>query len=364
MAVRYSSLLPPLISVTLAGCAGFESTPIKPADRSLSQQAGDGIYYYMPQAKIGVQVVIDANQPPAFSPVVVDLTPDRSRPYLLAIPDNLIGKNDAKIAVTQAGLLSTSSTTQTSGASDLVKALATDFGTISALAGGVPAPVPSPIAPPTPGQGTAKSTNLPDVCPVPGRYQWLSDPEKATAPTSDTSMTICGFKISVEKLGGASPLADTGRASNYGAQHSGVFYKIQIPYLITLKQGESIAQAIIAYSPNESPIQFAPLKRSMFADNTTSFTVANGVLTGLNSNAGGELTGLATLPTTAISAYMTAVGQLFTAFKTNSDHENDAARARAKLAYCKSVLASSPISGVSPTQIATNIAAIKNACGT
>jgi hypothetical protein len=166
------------------------------------------------------------------------------------------------------------------------------------------------------------------------------------------------------KLGANSPLASSSKASEYGVQHSGIFYKTQVPYLVTVAAvGAPNGQSFIAYSPNEAPIQFEPLEKTLFANNTTTFTLTDGVLTKAESDVGGEITGFVALPADAIGAYMTAFGNIFSSFKTSSSNESAAALANAQWQLCKAALAANPIQGVSPAQASTNYTAIKAACG-
>jgi hypothetical protein len=344
--LRYARLLGTANLILLAGCASFVSTPI--ANKNQTLAAADGIYYYMPTAPIFVQVALDDKKNKTITTPAVSAVPDRSKPYLLTVPDNYIGENHATLSVNASGLLESAATVETSGADTLVKAVATDLGTLSALAGHVPvpaAPAALPAQPPC-----HKSTT----------YTLVVHPE--LAPTAE-NRSICGLNVSIEKLGGHSPLAPSSRASDYGKQQAGIFYKTQIPYLLTVTAaGASSGQSFIVYSPDEAPVQFMPLKRSVFANNTTTFTLSDGILTKSESDVGGELTGFVALPAAAIGAYMSALGNIFTAFKTNSSNASAAALSNAQWQLCKAALAANPLQGVSPAQAATNYAAIKSAC--
>jgi hypothetical protein len=339
--LRYSTLLGTASIFSLAGCAGFVSTPV--VDNSQPVPAADGIYYYMPTAPIVVQVTVDdkGNKTPSIPAFAA--VPDRSKPYLLTVPDNYIGENHATLSVGPTGLLQSAATAETSGADMLVKTVASDLGAISALAGHGPAL--APVAPPT--------------CQNSTTHTLLIDLKKMPATGN-----ICQLNVNVERLGGKFPLTDSSRASDYGLQQAGIFYKMEIPYMITVTApGASSGQSFIAYSPNEAPVQFMPLKRSFFANNTTTFTLQDGILTKSESDLGGELTGAVALPADAISAYMTAFGSVFTAFKNNSNGESAAALANAQWQLCKAALAANPLQGVSSAQVATHYAAIKSACG-
>ena len=159
-------------------------------------------------------------------------------------------------------------------------------------------------------------------------------------------------------------MKDTVRSSEY-ARRSGIFYKSEIPYLVSVKDSPaaSYAQAFVAYSPDMAPIQFMPLTRSFFADNTTEFTVSEGILTKSDSDIHGEITAAVSLPAGIISAYMKAVGGVFDSFKTNATSENELATINAQRQLCKAAIAANPIENEDVTRASANLAAIKAACG-
>lgn len=331
----------------LAGCAGFESRPIKPVARDDAPSAAeDGIVYYLPLRPIIVQVVLDANSAMTITAPSVSAIPDRSRPYLLTVPDNGVGESHATIQIGTNGLLQSAATVQTSGADALAKAIAADLGTISGLAGrGVAAPAPAAAA----------------SCAPSKTYSRVIWPKEVAAGTPIDP--ICGLTVKLKKWGGNSPLRSTTKAVDYVNAQSGVFYKTEIPYLVTVEASAMEGQAFVAYSPDEAPIQFLPLKRSFFASNTTTFTLTDGLLTKSESDVGGEITGLAALPADIISAYMTALGGIFTSLNTNNTDKTSLAVSNARLQACRAAIAGNPIEGVSPSQIAINYAVIKAACG-
>jgi hypothetical protein len=359
MKSRNLALIAGLGAPLLAGCSGFVSTPIAPlAGGAQPLPADDGMYYYMPSAPIIVQVALDDKSNKTITVPSVSAFPDLSRPYLLTVPDNLISENHATLSVGTNGLLQSTGTNETSGVDTLVKNLAANAGTLSGLAGRVglaPAPAPrpgvKPVVPP-PRTGCLPSST----------YSLVISPE--TLAANEVVPPICDLRVTVTKLGIASPLSGSLKASDYGMHQSGIFYKTEIPYLITVSAAAATnSQAFIAYSPNESPVQFAPLKKSMFAMNNTTIKLQDGVLTTFDSDVGGELTGLVALPADAISAYMTAIGNVFTNFKTNASDATGATLAKAQLQVCKAAVAANPIQGVSPTQQSANFATIKAACG-
>jgi hypothetical protein len=128
--------------------------------------------------------------------------------------------------------------------------------------------------------------------------------------------------------------------------------------------GETIVgdgRAFIAYSPNASPILFAPLKRSLFADNNTTISLADGAIS-IDSNVGGELVGLLSLPADVLTSYTEALGGVFTKFGTVSDNQIKSDASAAQLRFCEMTIAANPLHGVTPAQAAANYNAIKAAC--
>lgn len=280
-----------MVLFLLTGCAGFESKPIALAADGKPSAADDGIFYYMPLRPIIVQVAIDDKDAMTITAPSASAVPDRSHPYLLTVPDNFLSESHVTIQIGTNGLLQSAATVETSGVEALTKAIATSLGAISGLARGA-APIPAPEA-----QPCAKSQTY-------SRVIW---PE--TLAASASIEPICGLSITVSRLGNSSPLRNTPKAADYGNAQSGVFYKTEIPYLVTLAPATiTQGQAFIAYSPDEAPIQFVPLKKSFFANNATTFTLTDGLLAKSESDVGGEITGLAVLPADIISAYMTALG--------------------------------------------------------
>src|SRR6516225_7527604 len=100
----------------LSACSGFVSTPTAPtAGNSQLQPVADGIYYYMTTAPIIVQVTLDDKGSKTITVPAVSAMPDRSKPYLLTVPGNLVSESHATLSVGTNGLLLGAATVQTSG---------------------------------------------------------------------------------------------------------------------------------------------------------------------------------------------------------------------------------------------------------
>jgi hypothetical protein len=265
---------------------------------------------------------------------------------LLTVPENGFSEIHATVQVGSNGLLQSVGTVETSGVDAFAKALGTTLGTISGLAEGFRAVAPVPEVKAVP-------------CANSQTYSRVIWPEDVTA-----IKPICGLTVTVEKLGGKLPIVSTARVEDYGNAQSGIFYKAEIPYLVTVKaENADQGQQFIAYSPDEAPTLFAPLKKSFFADNTTTFTLTDGLLTKSESDVHGEITALILLPADFIGAYMTALGNIFTSLKTNATDKSGLALSNAQLQACRAAIAANPVQGVSASQAATNYAVIRAACG-
>ncbi|HXI87510.1 MAG TPA: hypothetical protein VNH64_08625 [Parvularculaceae bacterium] len=320
-----------------AGCAGFVSTPVAPPADGAPKPAQDGVYYYLPVKPIVVQAAIDAKGVMTVSLAKVAAAPDRAHPYLLRLPENYLSTNNTVIKVGPNGLLQTASSEEKSGLDALVKAAGAGIGTISGALG-------------------IGESELP--CEKSHTYTLYLWPEDKKAEGE-----ICQAAVHVTAFGGASPLADTRRSSGFDRANAGIFYKTEIPYLVSVEFGGRRPQQFIAYSPNEAPIQFAPLKRALFANNKTTFTLTDGVLTKAESNVDGEITGFVALPADFIGAYMKAVGEIFSSLKSNDSARNGLAVSDAQRQLCEAAVAANPIEGADSAKDAASYAAIKAACG-
>jgi hypothetical protein len=176
--------------------------------------------------------------------------------------------------------------------------------------------------------------------------------------------------VSVSRLAtGAAGLRNSIRANAEYAHvsQSGFFYKQELPYIVTVTDKASRNQSqFLAYSPDEAPISFAPVTRTVFAHNKLSATFSDGVLTGFDEQVDGELVGLTALPADVISAYFTAVGSMFQGLKEKTSNQTDLVNAQANLAVakvkqqaCAAAIAANPLNG---TDDANALAAIKAAC--
>lgn len=104
-------------------------------------------------------------------------------------------------------------------------------------------------------------------------------------------------------------------------QHeSGLYYRQQEPYLIQV-QGAGINSAAVLMAPNESPVRFLPVSKTFFSGNSADFAFEDGVPTKYKQETEGEIVALLKLPADVLSAYFSAAGAVFDAFKERDQKE-------------------------------------------
>jgi hypothetical protein len=292
-----------VLATTLTGCASLTSEP--------TSEPGDGLVYYLPKKDL----IITVKRTQAASPEVkIEASaayPDTGTPYLLAFSRNLIGKNELHIGVTSTGLLTSATSTTTSGISDVLKNLAASLGAVSALA----APPLAPAAP----------------CPF-GTTTHVYDLSQTAIAEPDLP---CGFSVTLVHTDSAKGSGKhVGKTPSGG---SGIFYRQQEAFLVTVKStdGGGINDSKIVLSPSKAGIRYLPIERTLFANNKADFGFEDGVPTKYDQNADGELIGLLKLPADVIGAYFGAVGQLFSSLKETNNAQVDAMNADLKLQLAK-----------------------------
>lgn len=126
----------------------------------------------------------------------------------------------------------------------------------------------------------------------------------------------------------------------------------------------------IALSPNESKTYFAPISKTLFTNNTSDITMANGVITSLKENTDSELYALTKIPADVLGSYTSAAGQIFTALggmvatqKTTQADTFGLIQTSAKIRQCQIIIATNPISGLTGDALATALSNIKTGCG-
>ena len=324
----------------VSGCAGYLSAP---ADTG----SIEGIAYYLPKRPIAVQVTIDANgqvQTPTI--VAAPAVPDYRHRFILSYETNLIGENNIKIGVKSNGLLQSAASTVTSGLGTIASSIGTIAGQMSAGSAFLSKNV-------VPGTDIRK-------CDKSQTYTLLIWPEDSVGKT----LRLCDFYILVGKAPSAiANYKPTPRVTSVEGS-SGVFYRTEIPYLVGIMgiAPNSQASFFVAYSPDQSPVSFLPIERTLFAKNITTVTLSDGMVTEYDQDDNGEVVGLIQIPATVASAYFTAIGGMFSSLSTVDTSRNNAAVTEAKRQVCAAAIAANPLNGKAGAELDTAYANIKAAC--
>jgi hypothetical protein len=164
-------------------------------------------------------------------------------------------------------------------------------------------------------------------------------------------------------------LFDIFNSTHSGASAPGMFYKQDLPYLVTVKHDKAQSQ-LVALSPNESKIFLAPITRTAFSDNVSDITMKNGVVLSLKENTDSELLALSKIPSNILGSYTNATGQIFSALGTvvtnkNADQTSELGllKTEINIKKCQIALAQNPLTGLTGTVLATAQSNIQSACG-
>jgi hypothetical protein len=347
----------------------------------------DGVVYYMPRRPFLVTVTTPAATTavpnPSSTVAIAQGTAEAhlKHRFVLSQGTNLVGKAEFNIAVGTNGLLKTSNSTATSEVTTALQNAVTSAGTLVGVAtappglhGANPLLVSAQIALPTNG------------CPPPGTsYQYPLYPEIVSLPGDPNAQltNFCGYQVSWKLAAGGKtsypPNQNFTDANPLGV--SGIFYRHELPYDVSVigpkdTNGNATVAVSVLTSPDESEIDFFPVKESFFASNDAKLTITDGVLTGVDQTTDGEVTAALGLPSTVLSNYTSAIGQIFGNLTTNVGDvqkllaaqqsvlaaQQSLALSQAQIAVCRSTIAANPLAGLSAAQATTALSAISAAC--
>lgn len=281
-----------LVLMALGGCSSIKSVQLSGMDQH------NGLYYYMPKRDFIVTLTVTKGVVDKVAFGVTPSYPDLSKAYVLDFSKNWLGKNTLDITITEQGLLSVANSTTVSGVSDVLKNLASSIGAL--------------------GAGKAafnKSETKTEAC-IDGDYVLNFKPDENPPPD------ICGVKITIEDLMSQSDGKPAAEKTAPEAETSGLFYRQNHPYRLTVKAIETgIEVQSIQFSPSLSATHFLPVSRTLFANNNAEFVFNDGVPTKYKQDTDGEAIALLKLPADVIGAYFTAVGGVFDAFKARDDKQ-------------------------------------------
>jgi hypothetical protein len=346
----------------LLGCASV-SSKVQNSEGPID----DGIVYYMPMRPIKVSVAVGATANVQTATVTqtdtADTVADVRHRFVLSYEPNLVGKNHLGMSVSAQGLLESSNQDTTSGVTTIAQNLAKAAGDITAIGAKI-----APLAAPAAAPGAAPPP--PQNCQPNQVYTMLLFPEQ---PEAKQVQQVCSFSVSIASLwNDPTPNPDrrsTTRLGNIGTSQAGVFYRHDLPYIVSVRDANNTMSKWIAYSPDESGISFVPVTRTLFSDNNTQITLVDGVLKSVDETASGELVALSELPADILSAYFSAIGSMFTAFGSNSSAQtteiaNAQALAVAKIKQqaCRSAIAANNLSGLTGAALSAAVANVTAAC--
>lgn len=357
--------------------------------------------------------------------VVTETLPDLKQGFLLQYNKNWLAKNRIAIEVNRLGILSITHADTDNQLGEIAKNIASDIAATS-LGYYVSSNENSGVSPPPESPSEIKtllansdtfgensvtittSTKCND-----GVYKLLINPPGPDIKQNISSgnvngdknkiiyqKNLCGVTLSIERsfeshpkqsrrISDISPsclLDDDGKpwrcieqiAQGFDLLHyhnpinssSGVFYRQDLPYIINVKNDNNNEESnLIAFSPSESNVFYAPIKGTIFADNTTDISLNNGIITKFNSQIDSEFLALTSVPADIMGAYFGSIGKGLTDFGSvlKSQNENAtlqlvALQTLAKYMQCQAAIASNTVAGKSGDDLDEAISKIKSAC--
>jgi hypothetical protein len=302
------------LATALGGCASVNST-------MNAKETDGGLVYYMPMRDIVITVT---NAGGKINSIVTSASAsyaDRSKAYVLDYQRHPLAKNTLDVEVSEAGLLTNSKSNQTG---DAVAAL----GGLGTLAGYMRASSISIQSDPT---GVAKTKVAGGACSLDGNHTFI-------IPVTRTQGDICnGISFRIEKLGWTGDKGtDTTMNQREGTSYAGVFYRVNMPYKVTVFS-DTLNSETIVFSPSQSQEYFLPIARTFFANNDSKITLANGagVPSKYVQDTDGEVAALLKLPAAIVAPYFAAIGQLFTGFSSKNTSEASALNSTLSLELTK-----------------------------
>lgn len=281
--------------LTVAGCASVQSTSLA------SDQAIAGLVYRLPKKLIVVTYVVPEDGKPGTVTVAAsDAVPDMSTRYVANFSRNLLGKNTLEIGINPNGLLTSSKATTTSQIELILANLAGAAGSLTVAAA---AALRSPDAEPQ--------------CVAKGTYKTTYTLEHLLKNSRDK---FCDLLVTAERIPYST--APTKIAMGSGAQ-TGYFYRTTVPIIVTveyLRFARSKERAVVLL-PDVESLEFLPVERSLFANNSAEFTFVDGIPTLYKQDVDGEVLALSKLPAAVLKGYFEAIGAAFSQRSTNATNE-------------------------------------------
>ncbi|MBI4997233.1 MAG: hypothetical protein HZC22_10110 [Rhodocyclales bacterium] len=297
--MKLATLAVAFLALGLASCSSIKTV------ESPSAKDADGLTYFMPKKDFLVTVTIKDKKVEKVALGATASYPDLSKQYLLRHGGNAFGKNTLDVGISDSGLLTSTKSTTQSNVTDAFRNLATSLGQRKSL-------------------GFERALDSGEACTTNGDHTFVF---KASG-----SYAACGIKITIEKQIDDSGMVSHSKAGN--TEHSGIFYRQNIPYLVTATGG-GLNVAALVFSPSESKTHFLPVSRTFFSNNNADFGFADGVPSKYKQETEGEAVALLKLPADILSAYFGAIGSIFDSFKSNDTKEAAALAESLKLELAK-----------------------------
>jgi len=317
-------------TVCLGACSSIQSI------RSPGEGQTDGLTYYMPTQAFLITLTVKSGEVTNIELSTSASFADATEQFLLRYAGNGFGKNELDVVVSETGLLTSAQSKTTSNVTEAWKSIAKSAATSSPSFKMI---VPRGQNCLPDGAHTFFFDNFKEspMCgvvadgPFPVPKQKLMDttetvvsnmeksPPTSTAATGSLNGANVGNRHKTIVVDASDKLP--------GEAYSGVFYRQLKPYRVTASTtapGQSIHAAAILYSSFDSKTQFLPIARTVFANNVATLSFNFGVPTGYKQDTDGELVGLFALPAEVISAYFSAVGEVFGTLGTNAEKETTA----------------------------------------
>jgi hypothetical protein len=351
-----------LLVLSVSSCASVSTTVAPPPGDPLTTQAEqiqDGLIYYMPRRGFKIVVSVDKDGGETASVVAGDAIPDFTRRYILRYGRNWVGTNHGTLGVNSRGLLQNTSSTTTSATNTIATAIGTIAGDVTALAASAARQ-----------QATPRAADQLVPCKIPNTtYSIIIFPEDLNTPRA---ASICDFRIS----GGLTPAslkisevgADSVRLQRTGEQ-AGIFYKHDLPYIITITDRSDHSSAWLVYSPDQSPVTFFPVTGGVFANASSSLSIVDGALTQADVSTDSEIVGLLQFPANVISGYFAAIGQIFQARGNDVSQQNSLeanrqalSKTEVQLQACRATIQANDVSGKTADALTAAMANIRAAC--
>jgi uncharacterized protein YceK len=272
----------------MSGCASIRSTKLPDNDAIQG-----GLIYYLPTQRLKLTMTIadgtkGAPQTRTITVTPTDVFADQGQRYVAQYRRNQIGTNTLKVSVNNEGLLSGDNEGSSKPQfAEFLGRIGSEVGTLRSLM--------APIG----------------ICAAAGTYEWIFD-----APSSGKSLNVqepdmddCGLTVVASAPTSASSpdSPQSWRGVDRSRSGHGFFYRQKRPVQVMVTSGNTQRKAFqLAVVDANSPTEYLPIPRTLFADTIWKVNFTNGSPTLYDVSAGGDTLGLVKLPADVMAAYSKA----------------------------------------------------------